>query len=123
MKTFFINVLHQMYFLQPDCLTTIDIPKISKFWVYNRDKNLIFISNDVKVLVHTLKASSYELSLLLLMLLIPVVIFSSIVYAVEANLDKDGKFDSIPRTFWWCVITMTTVGYGDLVTLSSHFLY
>ena len=68
----------------------------------------------LQVLMHTLKASSYELGLLLLILLIPVVLFSSMMYYVENNLDKETKFVSIPASFWWSLITMTTVGYGDL---------
>ena len=76
-----------------------------------------------QVLFHTLKASSYELSLLLLMLLIPVVIFSSIVYAVESSLDETGKFDSIPRTFWWCIITMTTVRFFFIIFHIFSFIF
>ena len=74
------------------------------------------LSYGLQVLLHTLKASSYELVLLLLILLIPVVIFSSLVHTLETNLNKEGKkFLSIPETFWWCLITMTSVGYGDMV--------
>ena len=69
----------------------------------------------LQILLHTLKASSYELGLLLLILFIPVVLFSSIIYYVERTMDNiHTKFRSIPESFWWSLITMTTVGYGDI---------
>ena len=76
------------------------------------------LSYGLQVFMQTLKSSSHELTLLFFLLFIPVIIFSSLVYAVEYNMDKASKFDSIPTAFWWCVITMTTIGYGDITPVT-----
>ena len=42
---------------------------------------------------------------------------SSLMYVAENNVQPD-KFSSIPETMWWALITLTTVGYGDVAPIS-----
>lgn len=72
-------------------------------------------SPGLKILIHTFKASAKELGLLVFFLVLGIVVFASLVYYAEKLQDnKENSFKSIPEGLWWAIVTMTTVGYGDM---------
>lgn len=111
--SFYSDMLLQHFFKDmenADILEFFSIIRILRLFKLTRH------SPGLKILIHTFKASSKELNLLLFFLILGMVIFASLVYYAE-RLDSNptNDFKSIPEGLWWAVVTMTTVGYGDMV--------
>ncbi len=51
------------------------------------------------------------------MAIVFLLISATLMYWIEADMQPD-RFGSIPRALWWAAVTMTTVGYGDVVPMS-----
>ncbi|XP_067937211.1 potassium voltage-gated channel protein Shaw-like isoform X2 [Watersipora subatra] len=72
-------------------------------------------SSGLRILIHTFKASIRELILLIFFLVLFIIVFASLIfYAERLQYNPTNDFTSIPNGLWWAIVTMTTVGYGDM---------
>ncbi|KHN78054.1 Potassium voltage-gated channel subfamily B member 1 [Toxocara canis] len=62
----------------------------------------------------TIKNSKKQMQMVAIVMLTVVIFFSTLVYFLEKD-EPNTTFTSIPASFWWAVVTMSTVGYGDSV--------
>lgn len=107
--SFYLDFILTRLKKENDFLEFFSIIRITRLFKLTRH------SPGLKILIHTFKASAHELMLLIFFLIIGIVIFASLVYYAERiQYNPDNSFNSIPVGLWWAIVTMTTVGYGDM---------
>ncbi|KAE8600624.1 hypothetical protein XENTR_v10013335 [Xenopus tropicalis] len=87
------------------------------FWVIKLARHFI----GLQTLGLTLKRCYREMVMLLVFICVAMAIFGALSQLLEHGLDLEAKnedYSSIPAACWWVIISMTTVGYGDMYPIS-----
>jgi len=70
---------------------------------------------EASVLARALRASLPKITVFLGTVLSIVIVMGTLMYLIEG---EGSGFDSIPRSMYWAVVTLTTVGYGDITPIT-----
>ena len=72
---------------------------------------LVQFLNEMNTMTRALRASGRKIAVFLFTVTTLMVVFGAVMYLIEG---AENGFDNIPRSIYWAVVTMTTVGYGDI---------
>ena len=98
-------------------LEIVDLSFLRAVRLLARVAKLSRYSSGFRALGRVIEQKREELLTVVLVLLVLLLMASSLMFLAERNAQPD-KFASIPGAMWWSIITLTTVGYGDVVPVT-----
>lgn len=97
-----------LFFMGTESLITLRALRLLRIFRILKLTRFIGASN---LLINSLKASRVKIFVFLFAVFILCIISGTIMYLIEG---KESGFTSIPRSIYWAIVTMTTVGYGNI---------
>lgn len=101
-----------VFMLPNNAITTVVVLRLLRFLKLAR------YSPALRSLVSAIAAESRALVGSMVIIWGVILLAATLMYLVEANIQPD-VFGSIPHAMWWAIATVTTVGYGDVVPIST----
>ncbi len=98
-----------LFFVGAQYLLVIRIIRVLRVF---RILRLMRFVGEAELLMSALRASRRKITVFFLSVLTMVVVFGSLMYMVEG---EEHGFTSIPESIYWAVVTLTTVGFGDII--------
>lgn len=96
------------FFVGSQALVTLRALRLLRVFRILKLARYLGASNQLK---DSIVASRVKIMVFLFAVMISSVIFGTIMYLVEGEANG---FDNIPKSVYWCVVTLTTVGFGDI---------